>query len=170
VGAVEAERVEEPGDVPGHVEERVGSAEREAQERAHHHAPDVRDAARVELAGEADVAVVERDDAEAAGGEELDEAAGPGDELHADARDEDQRFAVAVLFVRDVEAVEMCDGHGARCRTEHAGGKRDHSPTRTGAERLSGGPFQGGTCALRNFRAMQSPVAVPAKGSFSTSV
>ena len=45
-----------------------------------------------------------------------------------------------------------------------------HSPTRTLADRLSDAPFHGGTCALRNLRAMQSPTAVPAKGSFSTSM
>ena len=38
-----------------------------------------------------------------------------------------------------------------------------HSPARTLADRLSDAPFHGGTCALRNLRAMQSPTGVPAE-------
>ena len=110
VRRLDPEVVEEPGRVVGHVVERVGEAVAGAEE--HRQPPRRR---RQQPAREPRVAVVEPDHPEPALGEQLAEPVVPGDQLHAEPHDQDQRLAVGIadLLVGDLDPVRGRDP-GAR--------------------------------------------------------
>ena len=75
--------------------------------RAEHQVGQARRPGAVEVAGAADVAVVEADDAEAALGEQAAEALVPGDHLRRQPHHQDQRLAVGLahLLVTELDPV-----------------------------------------------------------------
>jgi hypothetical protein len=127
VRSLDVERVEQPGRVIGHVVQRVAGARvvpRHQLERIRHRPV-------LDLRREADVAVVEPHDVEAAAGEQLAEALVPAQHLNPEPHDQQHRGVrwVAEGLVFQLDAVGLRAGHPVReayrvgpryhCRGEH---------------------------------------------------
>jgi len=89
----DAERVEHADRVVGHVGQAVGALHRQAERVAQGAEHEVGHALGVEALAQPDVAVVEAHDPKAALDESIHEALVPAEQLHAEAHDEQQRFA-----------------------------------------------------------------------------
>jgi hypothetical protein len=116
VRALDAEMVEQPGDVTGHVLERVARSVLVAAQQL----PDGRDGVLVQPRRASDVAVVEPHDEEAARGQPLAERVAPRDHLRAQAHDQDERRIRAVTE-RLVAQLQLADGGEllATCQRAH---------------------------------------------------
>ncbi len=108
VRGLDVQGIEHADGVVGHVVECVGRPRLACE-----HAGDVRLPNRLELGRESDVAIVVADDVEAALDQLVDEAVIPGDELGAEAHDQQQRrvLLVAVDLVLDLETVGLQSSH-----------------------------------------------------------
>ena len=107
MGALDAERVEHASRVICHVVEIVGGGRLLARRGRRHHGGQVGRTGLVELVRETHVAIVERDDAETALAEHVDQPLRPTCHLRAKAHDEQDGFAVArtVRLVFDADAI-----------------------------------------------------------------
>jgi hypothetical protein len=129
----DAERVHHPERIGGHVMHRVrrvhGKAEAMLQALPHH----IRHTQLVEMLRQADVAVVEAHNAISRSEQRIHESIGPGDQLHAQAHDEDDSRAVRAADIFDLDG----DAVGANFHSNRR--SRSHlvaihfSPASTGA-------------------------------------
>jgi hypothetical protein len=104
MGLGDAERIQHADGVARQVGQLVGRLDGQAQRVQQGRQRDVGRAELVEGLAQADVAVVEADDAEALGHQLLDEAVRPGDELHAQAHDHQQGLAIGGPLDIDLDA------------------------------------------------------------------
>jgi hypothetical protein len=99
----QAERLDQRRAVVGQVGQRVRALHAQAGEVAQRVQREVGHAEVVVALRQADVAVVEADDAKAPRHELRDEPVGPAEQLHAQAHDQQQRLAVRRAMVLDLE-------------------------------------------------------------------
>ena len=113
MGGADAQSVHQPDRVARHVVEGVGRPHRQMEEGARHHPARPEAAGRRHPGRQADVAIVEAHDPEAAGGQALAERIRPGHELHAEAHDEQDRRGVRrpELLVLDGDPVRLDRAH-----------------------------------------------------------
>jgi hypothetical protein len=101
--ARDAQGVEQGQCIGGHVGQRIRRTYRQAQPPAQGGHGQIRHAPFVETLAQAGVAIVEADHAVAACHQVVDQGLGPGDELHAQAHDQQHRFTVARAALVDLE-------------------------------------------------------------------
>mmetsp|Transcript_77776 Transcript_77776/g.215559 ORF Transcript_77776/g.215559 Transcript_77776/m.215559 type:complete len:313 (+) Transcript_77776:1155-2093(+) len=104
MGLGDAQRVQHADGIAREVGDLVGGLQRQAQGVQQRRQRDVGLAELVKGLAEADVPVVEADDPETLGHQLFDQAVGPGDELHAQAHDHQQRLAVVRAVHLDFQA------------------------------------------------------------------
>ena len=111
----DAERIQQAGAVVGHVLDCVGRIDRLARPRLLEGPPDIREPGLLETGGEPAIAVVEQDRPEARLAEPVDQRIRPGDELHPEPADHQDRVAAgrAPYLVFDLDPVRFRPRHDA---------------------------------------------------------
>ena len=104
---LQAQRVQHPQGVGGHVAHAVGRTHRQVDPVAQRRQPQVGHAQVVEALAQADIAVVQPQDPKATRHQQLHQLVGPANELHAQAHDQQQRLGVggALVVKLDLDAV-----------------------------------------------------------------